>query len=92
MPTLRLEAPGQGPTIYNLYKKITSIGSAPDNDIVLPDPLVPEAFCHIHFDGQTYNLATVTRKGEVVVNGKKRKKHRLTHDDRLVIGSELPRY
>jgi transcriptional regulator with GAF, ATPase, and Fis domain len=92
MPSLRLEAPGQGPTIYNLYKKITSIGSAPENDIVLPDPLVPEAFCHIHFDGQTYNLATVARKGEVVVNGKKRKKHRLTHDDRLVIGSVQLRF
>ncbi|HTM23046.1 MAG TPA: sigma 54-interacting transcriptional regulator [Kofleriaceae bacterium] len=92
MPSLRLEAPGQGPTVYNLYKKITSIGSAPENDIVLPDPLVPEAFCHIHFDGQTYNLATVARKGEVVINGKKRKKHRLTHDDRLVIGSVQLRF
>ena len=92
MPSLRVDSPGQGPTVYNLYKKITSIGSAPDNDIVLPDPLVAEAFCHIHFDGQTYNLATVARKGEVVVNGKKRKKHRLSHDDRLVIGSVQLRF
>jgi len=92
MPSLRLEAPGQGPTVYNLYKKITSIGSAPENDIVLPDPLVAEAFCHIHFDGQTYNLTTLGRKAEVVVNGKKRKRHRLSHDDRLVIGSVQLRF
>ena len=87
MPSLRVKIPGQGPTVFHLYKKITSLGSAPDNDIVLPDPLLAEAFAHIHFDGQTYNLATLSRKAEVVVNGKKRKKHKLSHDDKLVIGS-----
>ena len=38
MPSLRLTAPGQPPTIFHLHKKITSLGSGPDNDIVLPDP------------------------------------------------------
>ncbi len=87
MPSLRVQIPGQGPTVYHLYKKITSLGSAPDNDIVLPDPLIAEAFAHIHFDGQTYNLATLSRKADIAVNGKKRKKHKLSHDDKLVIGS-----
>jgi transcriptional regulator with GAF, ATPase, and Fis domain len=79
--------PGQGPTVYHLYKKLTSIGSAPENDIVLADPLLSEAFAHIHFDGQTYTIATLSRKNEIVVNGKKRKKHRLSQDDRLKIGA-----
>ena len=87
MPSLRVQIPGAGPTVYHLYKKITSIGSAPDNDIVLPDPLLAEAFAHIHFDGQTYTIATLSRKADVTVNGKKRKKHRMTHDDRLIIGN-----
>ncbi|GAB4525050.1 MAG: sigma 54-interacting transcriptional regulator [Haliangiales bacterium] len=87
MPSLRVQAPGQGPTVYHLYKKITSIGSDPANDIVLPDPLVAAAFAHIHFDGQTYTVATMSRKSELVVNGKKRKKHKLSHDDKLAIGS-----
>jgi transcriptional regulator with GAF, ATPase, and Fis domain len=87
MPSLRVNVPGQGPTVYHLYKKLTSIGSAPENDVVLPDPLVPEAFAHIHFDGQTYTIATLSRKNEMSVNGKKRKKHRLTHEDKLVIGA-----
>ena len=43
MPSLRLHASGQAPTVYNLFKKITSIGSGRDNDVVLPDPLVPDA-------------------------------------------------
>jgi transcriptional regulator with GAF, ATPase, and Fis domain len=85
MPSLRVSAPGQPPTVYHLHKKITSIGSGPDNDIVLPDPLVPDGYA-VHFDGQTYTVFA-PRKTEFVVNGKKRSKHKLTHDERLVIGS-----
>jgi transcriptional regulator with GAF, ATPase, and Fis domain len=87
MPSLRLNAPGHPPTVYHLYKKITSLGAGPDNDVVLPDPLLTDAYASIHFDGQTYTIATLQRKAEVVVNGKKRSKHKLSHDDKLVIGS-----
>jgi transcriptional regulator with GAF, ATPase, and Fis domain len=85
MPSLRLTAPGHPPTVYNLYKKITSLGSGPDNDVVLPDPLVVDGFA-VHFDGQMYTVLA-PRKSEFVVNGKKRGKHKLTHDDRVVLGS-----
>jgi len=85
MPSLRLTAPGHSPTVFHLHKKITSLGSGPDNDIVLPDPLVVDGFA-IHFDGQTYTVFA-PKKTEFVVNGKKRSKHKLTHDERLVIGS-----
>ena len=85
MPSLRLTAPGVPPTVYNLHKKITSLGSSRDNDIVLPDPLVPDGYA-IHFDGQTYTVFA-PKKTEFVVNGKKRSKHKLSHDERLVIGS-----
>ena len=85
MPSLRLTAPGHPPTIYHLHKKITSLGSGPDNDIILPDPLVPDGYA-IHFDGQTYTVFA-PKKTEFVVNGKKRSKHKLSHDERLVIGS-----
>ncbi|CAN5623842.1 hypothetical protein BH11MYX1_BH11MYX1_25570 [soil metagenome] len=85
MPSLRLTAPGHPPTIYHLHKKITSIGSGPDNDIVLPDPLVVDGFA-VHFDGQTYTVFA-PKKAEFVVNGKKRSKHKLSHDERLVLGS-----
>jgi transcriptional regulator with GAF, ATPase, and Fis domain len=85
MPSLRLTAPGHPPIVYNLHKKITSLGSGPDNDIVLPDPLVTDGYA-IHFDGQTYTVFA-PKKTEFVVNGKKRSKHKLSHDERLVIGS-----
>jgi transcriptional regulator with GAF, ATPase, and Fis domain len=85
MPSLRLTAPGHPPIVYNLHKKITSIGSSRDNDVVLPDPLVTDGYA-IHFDGQTYTVFA-PKKTEFVVNGKKRSKHKLSHDERLVIGS-----
>jgi len=86
MPSLRVQIPGKGPTVYHLYKKITSLGSSGECDVILPDPLVPESFAHIHFDGQVYTIATASRRHEVSINGKKRKKHRLTHEDKIVIG------
>ncbi len=87
MPTLRVQIPGSGATIFHLYKKITSLGSSPECDVTLPDPLVPDSFAHIHFDGQVYTIATASRRHEVTINGKKRKKHRLSHDDKIVIGA-----
>jgi len=86
MPSLRVEIPGKSPLVYHLYKKLTSLGSSPDCDLVLPDPLIAESFAHIHFDGQVYTISTVSRKNEVTVNGKKRKKHKLTHEDKLKVG------
>ena len=87
MPSLRLAAPGHPTMVYSLHpdKKLTSIGNSPDNDIVLPDPLVQDGFA-IRFDGQLYTLLAL-KKTDFVVNGKKRGKHKLSHDDRIVIGS-----
>ncbi len=86
MPSLRIEIPGQNPIVYHLYKKLTSLGSSPDCDLVLPDPLIAESFAHIHFDGQVYTITTVSRKNDIHINGKKRKKHKLTHEDKLRVG------
>jgi transcriptional regulator with GAF, ATPase, and Fis domain len=86
MPSLRIQIPGKGPKVHHLYKKITTLGSGRDCDVVLPDPLLAETFAHIHHDGADYTLATIERKDEITVNGKKRKKHKLGHEDRLTMG------
>lgn len=85
MPSLHLTASGHPATIFHLHKQITSIGSSSDNDIVLPDPLVADGYA-IHFDGRTYTLFAPKRT-EFIVNGKRRSKHKLAHDERLLIGS-----
>ena len=53
---------------------------------MLPDPLLAESHAHIHFDGRDFNIATTERDAELFVNGRKRNKHRLTHEDRIRLG------
>ena len=67
MPSLRVVLSGQGPKVYHLYKKITSIGRGEENDIALPDPLLSDAHARIHFDGRDFNVtALVDTSGTVV--------------------------
>src|SRR5215510_2039188 len=87
MPSLRVTLPGRAPKVYHLYKKITSIGRGEENDISLPDPLLDDTHAHIHFDGRDFVMQTLERKSELHVNGKKRRKHRLVHQDRVMLGS-----
>jgi transcriptional regulator with GAF, ATPase, and Fis domain len=87
MPSLRVTLPGKGPKVYHLYKKITSIGRSPENDIELPDPLLADSHAHVHFDGRDFNVTSIDKHGDLAVNGKKRKKHRLVHQDTLRIGA-----
>ncbi len=86
MATLRMQLPGRGVKVYHIYKKITSLGRSEEADIVLPDPLLAESHAHIHFDGRDFNIATTDRDAELYVNGRKRNKHRLTHEDRVRLG------
>jgi transcriptional regulator with GAF, ATPase, and Fis domain len=86
MPSLRVTPPGRAPTVHSLYKKITSLGRSPENDIVLSDPLLGDSHAHIHFDGRDFHVTVLEKSAEISVNGKKRRKHRLVHDDVLRIG------
>jgi transcriptional regulator with GAF, ATPase, and Fis domain len=87
MPSLRVTLPGKGAKVYPLYKKITSIGRSEENDIALDDPLLADSHAHIHFDGRDFNVASIDRNGDLTVNGKRRKKHRLVHEDVMKVGA-----
>lgn len=86
MPSLRIEAPGQKPKVYHLFKKITTMGKAEENDIVLGDPLIGETHAHLHFDGKAYVVQTTHKQNAMHVNGRKKKKMRLEHGDKIKIG------
>jgi transcriptional regulator with GAF, ATPase, and Fis domain len=87
MPSLRVVLPGKSPKVYHLYKKITSIGRGEENDIALSDPLLADSHAHVHFDGRDFNITAIDKNGDLVVNGKRRKKHRLVHQDALKMGA-----
>ncbi len=86
MATLRMQVPGKGVRVYHIYKKITSLGRSDEVDVVLPDPGLAESHAFIHFDGRDFNISTTERDAELFVNGRKRNKHRLTHEDRIRLG------
>jgi transcriptional regulator with GAF, ATPase, and Fis domain len=86
MATLRIQLPGNGTRVYRIHKKLTSLGRSADADVSLADPSVAESHAHIHFDGREFNLTATDREGELFVNGRKRSKQRLVHEDRIRIG------
>jgi transcriptional regulator with GAF, ATPase, and Fis domain len=87
MATLKIQLPGKGTRIYRIHKKITSLGRSAEADVSLAEPSVAESHAHIHFDGREFNLAATERDGELFVNGRKRSKQRLMHEDRIRIGN-----
>jgi transcriptional regulator with GAF, ATPase, and Fis domain len=87
MATLKIQLAGKPAKVYRIHKKLTSLGRSADADVTLPDPELADSHVHILFDGRDFNLATTERDGEVFVNGRKRAKHRLAHEDRVRIGA-----
>ena len=86
MATLRIQLPASGVKVYHIYKKLTSLGSGEDCDVVVPDPLLGDTHAHINFDGRDFHIALLERGAEMLVNGRKRTKHRLAHEDRVRMG------
>jgi transcriptional regulator with GAF, ATPase, and Fis domain len=86
MPLLKW-FPSQGtPRSFVIYKPVTTVGRALGNDVALPSPRVSEMHAQILFDGRDFNLEEVDKSGEILVNGKKKRRARLVHGDRLTLG------
>jgi transcriptional regulator with GAF, ATPase, and Fis domain len=86
MPTIRW-FPRQGtPRAYAVYKPVTTIGRALGNDVALEGPGVAEHHAQIVFDGRDFNLEEIDRQGEILINGKKKRRARLVHGDRVALG------
>ncbi|QDG54592.1 GAF domain-containing protein [Persicimonas caeni] len=93
MPTLIVQsADGSTSRDYPLRKTLTSIGSGRTNDIVLDDPSVEASHAMIQLDGGVFEIQTVSRKCEVRINGKKKRKLKLSHDDEVQIGDVVLRF
>jgi transcriptional regulator with GAF, ATPase, and Fis domain len=87
MPTLIVQsADGTESRDYPLRKTLTSIGSGNTNDLVLDDPSVEASHAMVQLDGGVFEIQAVSRGCEVRINGKKKRKATLSHDDRLQIG------
>ncbi len=87
MPSLKwIVAEGQ-PKVFPVYKKITSIGRAGGNDVCIEQKPLADYHAQIVFDGRDFNLTEVDRNGEILINDKKKRRGKIFHGDRLVLGN-----
>ena len=86
MPTLKWFPVQGAPRVFTLFKPVSTIGRALGNDVAVPSPGLSETHAQILFDGRDFNLEEVDRAGEILINGKKKRRARLVHGDRLTLG------
>ena len=85
MPALKW-FPVQGrPRVFPLYKPVSTVGRALGNDVVVPGTL-ENTHAQVLFDGRDFNLEEADKTGEILINGKKKRRARLVHGDRLTLG------
>src|SRR5262245_41256113 len=87
MPTLKYFPPEGGPREYSVHKAVTTIGRALDNDFSIAQSDMVDHHAQILFDGRDFNLEEGDRQAEIQINGKKKRRARLVHGDRLTFGT-----
>jgi transcriptional regulator with GAF, ATPase, and Fis domain len=86
MPTLKWFPPQGAPCAYVLLKPVSTIGRALGNDVAVPSPKIADTHAQVLFDGRDFNLEEIDKQGEILINGKKKRRARLVHGDRLTLG------
>ncbi len=71
---------------FDLFKKVTRIGSGQDNDIVLDDPRVADTHALLAEEGGDWAVMSASRAAELRVNDRKTKKEPLRHNDVISLG------
>jgi pSer/pThr/pTyr-binding forkhead associated (FHA) protein len=86
MPTLKWSPPEGAPRAFALFKPVSTVGRALGNDVSVTSPGLAETHAQVIFDGRDFNLEEVDKQGEILINGKKKRRARLVHGDRLKLG------
>ena len=90
MPTLHYREPGVSKfRIYNLHRRVTSIGRGDENDLTIDDLDLATTHVLLQFDGKAFTLTPVNRKCKISVNGRTTKKHVMGHRDEIRIGNTV---
>ncbi|MFO0587564.1 MAG: sigma 54-interacting transcriptional regulator [Polyangiaceae bacterium] len=87
MPTLKLYTAAGAPRAHFVHKPVTTLGKGLGNDLSLQGAGVVEHHAQIVFDGRDFMLEEVGSQGDIAINGKKKRRARLVHGDRIQLGS-----
>ena len=83
MPSLVVRPDGRS---HSILRKLTSIGSDADCDLVIDDDSVGPTHAHIRLEDGRFVLVSQARAWPVKVNGKKVRKQGLEHGDHVELG------
>ncbi len=72
--------------MFALFKPVSTVGQALGNDVCVKGDRVAQTHAQILFDGRDFNLEEVDKQGDILINGKKKRRARLVHGDRLTLG------
>ena len=86
MPHLQYTAPDGKPTRLALVRKLTTIGSSPDSDLIIDHPGVGDAHATLTHEPGRFRLESTARSNPFFVNGKKTRSLDLRHGEIFVIG------
>ncbi|MCB9680900.1 MAG: sigma 54-interacting transcriptional regulator [Alphaproteobacteria bacterium] len=73
-------------SVCSLRKVLTTIGSAPGNDLVLEDPTITASHASVMRQGQQWSIGTNDRNGVLYVNGQRTRRAVLTPGDQILLG------
>ena len=74
------------PRVFGIYKRVTSIGRAGANDVAIDSDALADHHAQVVFDGRDFSIAPVDAGAAVLVNGKKKRKSKIFHNDKLTFG------
>jgi transcriptional regulator with GAF, ATPase, and Fis domain len=86
LPILKWFPPQGSPHVFALFKPVSTIGQQIGNDVCVKGERVAQTHAQILFDGRDFNLEEVDKQGDILINGKKKRRARLVHGDRLTLG------
>ena len=87
MPTLKCFAASGAPRLFPVHKPVSTIGKALGNDVAVSGNGVTDHHAQIVFDGRDFIVEEIDKAGDISINGKKKRRARLVHGDRLQLGS-----
>ena len=85
MPSLIVTEPGGQRRHLPLIKRVTSVGHAPHNDVVLADPAVPDTALTLTADGAGW-LVQALPGAEFSAGGRRRARHPVTVGEAVTLG------
>jgi transcriptional regulator with GAF, ATPase, and Fis domain len=87
MATIKSFVARGAPTVHGIHKPITTLGRALGNDVALKAEGVAEHHAQVVFDGRDFVLEEIDRVADIQINGKKKRRARLVHGDRIHLGA-----